>query len=90
MYELIQEFRIVDKKQLSYHKMHGITFQSNNIALVNAVRNYCVKTLDKRLQWFLQSDCGNFIYFECWADLPFLLIDEALRIANHFKLPVEL
>jgi hypothetical protein len=82
------ELKLVAKGELMYDKCHGIVFRSPDITLVNTVRNHIVKTLDKKLHWFLQSDCDTFLYVECWANEPDLLMDEIQRIAKDLNLEV--
>ena len=80
--------RLVAKGEMMADKNHGIVFRSPDIALVNKVRNHIVITLSKKLHWFLQADCDTFVYFECWANEPDLLLNEIERISKDLNIPV--
>jgi hypothetical protein len=80
--------KLVAKGEMMYDKHDGIIFRSPDITLVNTVRNHMVRTLSPKLQWFLQSDCDGFVFIECWANEPDLLLSEIERISKDLGVEV--
>ena len=75
---LFGKLQVIPERQFGYDKNAGLVFESDdNPELVKRVRNFIYSSLDKKLQWFLQCDADNCIFFECWHKDDDLLLKEA-------------